>query len=72
LKLEGGEDSSWDAIHVVKTNVDASQKAKYKVNSTVFLMMNETNNAQGSIDVAGNVNRLKEDLVTVDPKVDIQ
>ena len=23
LQLEGGEDSSWDAIHVVKTNVDA-------------------------------------------------
>lgn len=72
MNLEGGEDSSWDAIHVVKTNVDASQKAKYKVNSTVFLMMNETNSAQGTIDVAGNVNRLKEDLVTVDPKVDIQ
>ena len=72
LELEGGEQSSWDAIHVVKTNVDASQKAKYKVNSTVFLMMNETNNSQGKIDIAGNVNRLKEDLVTVDPKMDIQ
>ena len=71
LQLEGGEDSTWDAIHVVKTNVDASQKAKYKVNSTVFLIIKDENEAQGKIDIAGNVNRLKEDLVTVDPKMDI-
>lgn len=69
---KGEQDSSWDAIHVVKTNVDAQQKAKYKVNSTVFLIMKQENEIQGSIDVAGNVNRLKEDLVTVDPKMDIQ
>jgi len=34
--------------------------------------MKQENEIQGSIDVAGNVNRLKEDLVTVDPKMDIQ
>lgn len=40
---KGEQDSSWDAIHVVKTNVDAQQKAKYKVNSTVFLIMKQEN-----------------------------
>jgi len=34
--------------------------------------MTANNPVQGEIDVAGNVNRVKEDYVAIDPKVDIQ
>lgn len=34
--------------------------------------MTATNPVQGFIDVAGNVNRVKEDYIAIDPKVDIQ
>lgn len=71
IDYEGAEEpSTWDAIHVVKTNIDANQKAKYKLNSSVFLMMQTTNAAQGAADIAGNVARLKEDYVAIDPKMD--
>ena len=63
---------TWDAIHVVTTNVDSNQKAKYRVNSSIFFIMTANNPVQGEIDVAGNVNRVKEDYVAIDPKVDIQ
>jgi len=73
IAYEGADrDSTWDAIHVVKTNVDANQKARYKVNSSVFLMMETSNAQQGTVDVAGNVTRLKEDYVAIDPKQDVQ
>ena len=35
------EDSVWDAIHVVKTNIESPNKAKYKVTSTVFLTLSQ-------------------------------
>ena len=62
------EDSVWDASHVVKTTMEAGQKAKYKVTSTVFLTLNTKNEAQGQLDMAGNVTRFKEDLIQLDPK----
>jgi len=34
--------------------------------------MTATNPVQGEIDVAGNVNRVKEDYVPINPKDDIQ
>ena len=57
---------------MVTTNVDQNQKAKYRVNSSVFFIMTANNPVQGEIDVAGNVNRVKEDYVPIDPKDDIQ
>jgi len=63
---------TWDAIHVVTTNVDQNKKAKYRVNSSVFFIMTANNIVQGDIDVAGNVNRVKEDYVAINPKEDIQ
>jgi len=69
LKYPGTEeDCIWDATHVVKTTMEAGQKAKYKVTSTVFLTLNTTNEAQGQLDMAGNVTRFKEDLIQLDPK----
>jgi capping protein (actin filament) muscle Z-line, beta len=64
------EDSVWDAIHVVITNNEAQNKAKYKVTTTVFLTLNQNSDKQGAIDLAGNVTRQKEDLITIDPKQD--
>lgn len=73
IGYEGAErDSTWDAIHVVKTNIDANMKVRYKVNSSVFLMMETKNAQQGTVDVAGNVTRLKEDLYQAKEKEDIQ
>lgn len=34
-------------------------------------MIKTKNEKQGQIDVAGHVNKLKEDVVTIDPKMDI-
>ena len=45
IMFEGSDKNSvWDATHVVKTNVDTNQKAKYKVNSSIFLTINNVNN----------------------------
>ena len=65
------EDSIWDAIHVVKTIMEDSMKAKYRVNSTVFLTLQNKNQAQGKIDFAGSVNRMRDETVDLDPKQDI-
>ena len=35
-------------------------------------MMKTNNEKQGIVDVAGHVNKVKEDLIQIDPKVDIQ
>ena len=35
-------------------------------------MMETSNAQQGTVDVAGNVTRLKEDYVAIDPKQDVQ
>ena len=72
LEKSGIDEGTWDAIHLVTTNVDANQKAKYRLVSAVFLIIKTKNEKQGQIDVAGHVNKLKEDVVTIDPKMDIQ
>ena len=72
METSGIDEGTWDAIHLVTTNVDANQKAKYRLVSAVFLIIKTKNEKQGQIDVAGHVNKLKEDVVSIDPKMDIQ
>lgn len=62
------EDSIWDATHVVTTTLEQGNKARYKVTSTVFLSLQNQNNTQGKIDMAGNITRVKEDIVVLDAK----
>jgi len=68
----GIDEGAWDANHLVTTNVDQNQKAKYRLVSAVFLQINMKNEKQGQVSVAGHVSKLKEDIVTIDPKMDIQ
>jgi hypothetical protein len=56
---------------LITANVDQNNKAKYRLNSTVFLMMNSSNDLQGKIDVAGHVTKIKEDYIPVDPKMEL-
>jgi len=48
--------------------VDDKQKVKYRAISTIFLFMKATNDAQGAVDVAGHVSKVKEDYLQIDPK----
>lgn len=34
-------------------------------------MMNSSNDLQGKIDVAGHVTKIKEDYISVDPKMEL-
>lgn len=54
------EDSIWDASHVVKTSFEQGGNVKYKLTSTVLLTLKSKNDNQGTIDVAGNVEKTKE------------
>lgn len=64
------DESVWDATHVVKTTLESATKARYKITSNVFLTLQNTNDAQGKLDMAGNVQRSKEETVTLNPKND--
>ena len=56
-------DGQWDATHLATTTVDGNNRAKYRVNSTIFLKIDTNNKVQGKIDVAGQVMKVKEDYV---------
>ena len=75
LKYPGSEeDSVWDSMHVVKTSLeysDSGDKGRYKVTSTVFLTLQNQNEKQGKIDMAGSITRFKEDSVALDKKQDL-
>lgn len=59
----GIDEGTWDAIHVVTATVDDKQKVKYRCISTIFLFMKASNDAQGSVNVAGNISKVKEDYL---------
>mmetsp|Transcript_16023 Transcript_16023/g.24866 ORF Transcript_16023/g.24866 Transcript_16023/m.24866 type:complete len:138 (-) Transcript_16023:168-581(-) len=67
----GIDEGTWDAIHLVTATVDDKQKVKYRVISTIFLFIKATNDKQGVLDVAGNINKIREDYVAIDPKYEI-
>ena len=63
----------WDATHLVTTNIDAvANKAKYRVNSTVFFQLDASNPATwGKIDCGCSLIKTKEKYLTIDDKDDI-
>jgi len=36
---DGVEHGAWDAVHLVTTNMDANNKCKYRLNSTIYLTL---------------------------------
>lgn len=39
----GVEEGAWDSIHLVTTTIDGNNKAKYRLNSNVFLFVKDSN-----------------------------
>ena len=62
----------WDAIHLTTVIIDDKQKVKYRVISTVFLFLKIDNDKQGKVDMGGHINKVKEDTIQIDPKIDIE
>jgi len=48
--------------------METAQKARYKITSNVFLTLMNTNDQQGKIDMAGSIQKSKEEQVNLDPK----
>jgi len=46
---EGVEDGAWDAVHLVTTNMDANNKCKYRLNSTIYLTLDMSSEAHGKV-----------------------
>lgn len=47
-------------------SVDANNKSKYRLNSTVYVTLQIENEAQGKIDLAGHISKVKDEFVTAD------
>lgn len=62
---------TWDSIHFVVVDLErqAEGKARYKLTSNVFLKMISSNPATfGSLEIAGNVSRSREETYAIDPR----
>ena len=70
-KSAGIEDGTWDAVHLVTTTIDASNKVKYRLNSTIFLFVESHGDAWGQLKVGGQVLKVREDYQTIDPKANL-
>ena len=68
----GIDEGTWDAIHLATVIIDEKQKVKYRVISTVFLFLKMNNAAQGKVELGGNIHKMREEQVTIDPKIDIE
>ena len=63
-KKDGGvEDGAWDAVHLVTTNMDANNKCKYRLNSTIYLTLDLSSEAHGKVAIAGHLAKVKEEFV---------
>lgn len=63
------KEGTWDSIHVVTVDMDrqADSKARYRVNTTVFLKMLSTNpDSYGNLEIGGNLSRAREETYTID------
>ena len=66
IAQEGGgiEHGSWDAVHLVTTNMDhTTKKCKYRLNSTIYLTLDQNNEQYGKVAIAGHVAKVKEEFV---------
>jgi hypothetical protein len=55
---------------LVTTTIDGQNKVKYRLNSTIFLFIQSTGDDFGTLNVGGQVLKVREDYQTIDPKVD--
>lgn len=67
---QGIEDGAWDGVHLVTANMDANNKCKYRLNSTIYLTLAIQNEDHGKVEIAGHIAKVKEDFVTQDKKLD--
>lgn len=67
---QGIEDGAWDGVHLVTANMDANNKCKYRLNSTIYLTLAIQNEDHGKVEIAGHIAKVKEDFVTQDMKLD--
>ena len=67
---QGIEEGTWDAIHVVTTNVAGTQ-ATYTAVSTVFVMINLNQQQIGAMQVGGHLNKKKDISNELNPKEEI-
>jgi len=58
---------AWDAVHLVTTNMDANNKCKYRLNSTIYLMLDLTSEEHGKVAIAGHLAKVKEEFVVYNP-----
>ena len=65
----GIDEGTWDAIHVVTTNVQG-QQVFYQAVSTVFVMI-KMNQYVGAMSVGGHLNKKKDISYNLDAKQDI-
>jgi len=66
----GMDSGNWDAIHLVTTNIDANNKAKYRLVSAVFLRIKASNDAQGKMEISNQVNKTREQIYNLDQSID--
>lgn len=69
-KGAGIKEGTWDAIHLVTTTIDGQGKVKYRLNSTIFLFINSAGDDFGSLNVGGQLLKVREDYQSMDPKAD--
>jgi hypothetical protein len=55
---------------LVTTTIDGQGKVKYRLNSTIFLFISSDASQYGSLNVGGQILKVREDYQTIDPKVD--
>ena len=55
---------------MVTTTIDGQNKVKYRLNSTIFLFIQSNGDDYGSLNVGGQVLKVREDYQTIDPKAD--
>ena len=56
------EAGAWDAVHLVTTSMDANKKCKYRLNSTIYLTLDMSNEVLGKVAIAGHVAKVKEEF----------
>jgi capping protein beta len=66
------DEGVWDAVHLATVIIDDKQKVKYRVISTIFLFLKMTSEAQGVMDMGGHINKVRDELIQIDPKADIE
>jgi capping protein (actin filament) muscle Z-line, beta len=65
------KEGTWDSIHVVSVDLERQHdgKARYRVNTTVFLKMISANpDSYGNLEIAGNLTRTREETYAIDAK----